>query len=92
MPADDGDGPVQYPAGSLYFPGALAVYSDVTFVGNGGCSTSATYDYLTVSNITVPSVERPHLALHLYQAQASAGLTPPLYEIVYLDLQVRPHP
>ena len=66
------------------------MYPTVTFVGNGGCSTSALYDYLTVNNITVPTVERNHLALHLHQAQPSAGLMPPLYSIVYMDLQVLP--
>ena len=60
-------------------------------MGNGGPSPSATYDYLTVANMTVPTVEQLHLALHIYTSEPSSGQSPNplLQEVVYMDLQVR---
>lgn len=70
----------------LYYQFNIKFQSDRVFVGNGGCSPSAVYDYLQIASVMIPTVEEEHLAFRYYKAQPSAGVNAPQINLTYFDL------
>ncbi|KAK9811976.1 hypothetical protein WJX73_004846 [Symbiochloris irregularis] len=86
-PYEEAAAPSSVSPTALYFQQPITFDPSTVFVGNGGCSPSASSDYLQIAPFIVPAVEAQHVAMRWYQAQPSAGATAPLASLTYFDLE-----